>query len=428
MHLFSRRVLLEAAVAAALGNSVPFDAASPLPGPAPGAAISPFQFHARQEWLDELQRRLKRTRFPEPETCPDWSEGVPLATLRSLVHYWRTGFDWRRCESRLKRVPQYRTVIDGLGIHFLHVRSPHPQALPLIVTHGWPGSIVEFLDIIAPLTDPTAHGGRADDAFHLVAPSLPGFGFSDKPRQRGWNVDRIASAWAELMRRLGYSAYVAQGGDWGAWVTTRLAQQRPAGLRGIHLNLPLVVPDQIPRAGLTPDEQRAADSLHFLRAREFGFFEEQATRPQTIGYALTDSPAGLAAWIYEQFCEHTDPRWPLSPDQILDNITLYWLTRTTASSARIYFEEADLGANGGVVELPVGCSIFPYEIYRAPRGWAEACYPRLIYWHEVDRGGHFAAFEQPTLFTQELRACFRPLRDAPDRPEASANSPQKETT
>lgn len=428
MDTLSRRALLKAAGAAAFVNPELLRAASSLHVNTEEAAVSPFRFQVRDESLDELHRRLEQARLPEQETCRGWSEGVPLAALRSIMHYWRTKFDWRRCESTLNSFPQYRTAIEGLGIHFLHVRSPHPEALPLIISHGWPGSIIEFFEIIGPLTNPMAHGGRREDAFHVVAPSLPGFGFSDKPRERGWNVDRIASAWAELMRRLGYSEYVAQGGDWGAWVTTRLAQQQPAGLRGIHLNFPLVIPDSIPTSGLSPEEQRAADSVRHFRAHEFGFFEEQATRPQTIGYALTDSPAGLGAWIYEQFYEHTDPRWPLTPEQVLDDITLYWLTSTAASSARIYFEDANLGPNGGVVDLPVGCSIFPYEIYQAPRKWAEACYPRLIYWHEVDRGGHFAAFEQPKLFVQELRACFRLLREASPTTAAAAKLPRKETT
>jgi epoxide hydrolase len=379
------------------------------------STVIPFEFHAPQSALDDLKLRLDRTRFPERETVADWSEGVPLAKLRSLVEYWRTGYDWRRCETKLNGFLQYRTMIDGMGIHFLHVRSPHLNALPLIITHGWPGSVIEFLKIIEPLTNPTAYGGRAGDAFHVVTPSLPGFAFSDKPTARGWNVDRIAAAWAELMKRLGYSRYVAQGGDWGAWVTTRLAQQHPPGLLGIYLNLPLVILDPIPTRGLSPEEQRAADSAQRFRADGLGYFEEQATRPQTIGYALADSPAGQAAWIYEQFYAHTDnngdPESTLSLDQMLDNITLYWLTDTAASSARIYFENANLGPNGGVVELPVGCSIFSREVYKAPRSWAEACYPKLIYWHELNRGGHFAAFEQPTLFNEELRACFRLLRD-----------------
>jgi pimeloyl-ACP methyl ester carboxylesterase len=416
MHEISRRNFLQEAGCLVAGGSALGRAADALAAESSGTArVAPFSFRARDEDLEDLRLRLARTRFPERETCRGWTEGVPLATLRAVVDYWRTKYDWRRCESRLNAFPQYRTVIDGLGIHFVHARSPHPDALPLIVTHGWPGSIIEFLGILDPLTNPTAHGGRAEDAFHVVAPSLPGFGFSDKPAHRGWNVDRIAGAWAQLMRRLGYRSYVAQGGDWGAWVTTRLAQQRPAGLLGIHLNFPMVVPDPMPAAGLSPEEERAAASLRRFQTKYFGFFEEQTMRPQTIGYALTDSPAGQAAWIYELFylCtdNHGDPQQALTLDQMLDDITLYWLTQTAASSARIYFEESGLSANAGKVELPVGCSIFPREIFRAPRAWAEACYERLFYWHELDRGGHFAAFEQPALFARELRACFGLLRN-----------------
>ncbi|HVC48199.1 MAG TPA: epoxide hydrolase [Terracidiphilus sp.] len=406
----SRRDLLKTGSLATVGSSGLVRAAVALAGDKQDSRLTPFSFHAPQSALDDLNVRLSHTRFPEPETGAGWSEGVPLSELRALVEYWRTRYDWRRCESALNSLSQYRTTIDGLAIHFLHVRSPHPSALPLIITHGWPGSIIEFLGIIEPLTNPTAHGGRAEDAFHVVAPSLPGFAFSDKPVQRGWTVDRIAEAWSDLMRRLGYSRYVAQGGDWGAWVTTRLAQQRPAGLVGVHLNLPLVVPGPILSKNLPTVEQRAAESIRRFQTEDSGYFEEQATKPQTIGYALTDSPAGQAAWLYEQFHAHTDPKSGLSLDQILDDITLYWLTVTAASSARIYFENANLGTNGGIIDLPVGCSIFPHEIYQAPRGWAEACYPHLIYWHELDRGGHFAAFEQPMLFTEELRACFRLLR------------------
>jgi epoxide hydrolase len=414
MDTFSRRDLLKTAGWAAVGSAGFLRTAGLLSEEDRSTAVTPFQYHAQQAELDDLRLRLRNTRLPERETCQGWSEGLPHAKLANLIEYWRTRYDWRRCESILNTFPQYRTAIGGLGIHFLHVRSPHPDALPLIVTHGWPGSIIEFLGVIGPLTNPTAHGGNPEDAFHLVVPSLPGFGFSDKPNNRGWNVDHIAAAWAELMWRLGYSHYVAQGGDWGAWVTTRLAQLRPTGLKGIHLNMPLVIPDPIPTTGLSPDEQRAADSIRLLRTTEFGFFEEQATRPQTIGYALSDSPAGLAAWIYEQFYEHTDNHGEaLSLDQMLDDITLYWLTNTAASSARIYFEDAGLSGNAGVVDLPVGCSIFPHEIYQAPRSWAQACYKRLIYWHELHQGGHFAAFEQPALFTQELRACFRLLRNTP---------------
>jgi epoxide hydrolase len=378
--------------------------------------IHPFTYQAPQSALDDLGQRLARTRWPQRETVTDWSQGVPLAKLRALVEYWRTGYDWRRCEAMLNGFGQYRTEIDGLNIHFLHARSSHANALPLIITHGWPGSVIEFFKIIDPLTDPTAHGGRAQDAFHVVAPSLPGFGFSDKPTERGWNAARIARAWAELMRRLGYSRYVAQGGDWGSVVTTTLAQQRPAGLAGIHLNMPFVFPDPIPTSGLSAAEQRAVDAFKRFQTDGFGYFLQQSTRPQTIGYALADSPAGQAAWIYEKFHAWTDnngdPESALTRDEMLDNITLYWLTDTAASSARMYFEHAGIvdKNNSGVVDLPVGCSIFPREIVPAPRSWAERFFPNLIHWNELDRGGHFAAFEQPALFTRELRDCFHSLR------------------
>jgi pimeloyl-ACP methyl ester carboxylesterase len=379
-------------------------------------AVTPFKYEARQSALDDLKQRLKRTRWPEGETVKDWSQGVPLAKLRALVDYWRTDYEWRRCEAKLNRFPQFRTKIDGLNIHFLHVRSRHENALPIILTHGWPGSVIEFMKVIDPLTNPTAHGGRAEDAFHVVVPSLPGFGFSAKPSERGWNAARIAKAWSELMRRLGYTGYVAQGGDWGSLVTTTLAQQRPVGLAGIHLNMPFVFPDPLPTAGLSAAEQRAVDAFKRFQTEGFGYFLEQSTRPQTIGYALADSPVGQAAWIYEKFHDWTDnngdPESALTRDEMLDNITLYWLTDTAASSARIYFEHAGIVGknNSGRVDLPVGCSIFPHEIVPAPRSWAERLFPKLIYWNELDRGGHFAAFEQPALFTKELRDCFRSLR------------------
>jgi pimeloyl-ACP methyl ester carboxylesterase len=331
------------------------------------------------------------------------------------VEHWRKDYDWRRFEARLNSFAQYRTEIDGLNIHFLHIRSRHANALPIIITHGWPGSVIEFFKIIDPLTNPTAHGGSAEDAFHIVAPSLPGFAFSDKPAERGWNSTRIARAWSELMRRLGYTRYVAQGGNWGAIVTTALAQQRPAGLAGIHLTSPFVFPDPIPTAGLSAAEQRAVDAFRRFQTEGLGYFHQQSTRPQTIGYALADSPVGQAAWIYEKFHAWTDnngdPESALTCDEMLDNITLYWLTETAASSARLYFENtAIVGRNKGVVDLPVGCSIFPREIVPAPRSWAERLYPKLIHWNEPKRGGHFAAFEQPALFTKELRDCFRSLR------------------
>jgi pimeloyl-ACP methyl ester carboxylesterase len=406
----SRRAMLKALAATAITATVLGRVGKAFANP----AIASFTYHAPQSTLDDLSQRLTRARWPEGETVADWSQGVPLAKLLALVEYWRTDYDWRRCEATLNGFDQYRTEIDGLNIHFLHQRSPHTSALPIIITHGWPGSVIEFFKVIDPLTNPTAHGGQAQDAFHVVAPSLPGFGFSDKPAERGWDTARIARAWAELMERLGYNRYVAQGGDWGADITAKLAQQRPAGLAGIHLNFPLVFPDPIPTAGLSPAEQRAVDALRRFQSDGFGYFLEQATRPQTIGYALTDSPVGQAAWIYEKFYAWTDnngdPEDALTRDEMLDNITLYWLTGTAASSARIYFENAGVGLNTGAVDIPVGCSVFPREIFGAPRSWAERLYPNLIHWNELDRGGHFAAFEEPALFTGELRDCFRTLR------------------
>jgi pimeloyl-ACP methyl ester carboxylesterase len=380
------------------------------------SVVDRFTFHARQDQLDDLKRRLSSARWPERETGSGWSEGVPKARLRTWVDYWLSGYDWRRCEGLLNGLGQYRTAINGLGIHFLHVRSPHEDALPLIITHGWPGSVLEFVKIIGPLTNPTAHGGTAEDAFHIVAPSLPGFAFSDKPESRGWNARRIAATWVMLMDRLGYRRYVAQGGDWGAVVTTIMAQLRPPGLQAINLNFPQVIPNRIP-AVLSPEEKRAVEELSSFKNNHFGFFIEQATRPQTVGYALADSPVGWAAWLFDVFQAVTDnrgdPEDALTRDEMLDDITLYWLTNSAASSARLYFEEraAGVGTDAGRVDLPVGCSIFPREVYRAPRSWAQLMYPNLFYWHELDRGGHFAAWEQPALFTQEMRNCFRSFRN-----------------
>ena len=406
----ARRAFLKGGAASALAL-VGLLHAPPVSGQASGV-VTAFAYRAPQDALDDLRQRLARTRWPERETVNDWSQGVPLAKLRALVDYWRTEYDWRRCEAALNHFPQFRTMIDGLGIHFLHVQSRHQNALPIILTHGWPGSVIEFLEIIGPLTDPAAHGGNAEDAFHVVAPSLPGFGFSDKPTARGWNADRIARAWGELMGRLGYSHYVAQGGDWGAFVTTKMAQQHAPGLAAIHLNFPQVTPDKIP-ANLTPEQQRTVDALKRFETDGSGYFALQGTRPQTIGYPLADSPAGQAAWIYEKFHAWTDnkgnPEDALTTDQMLDNITLYWLTDTAASSARMYSEHAGIGTqnNAGIVDIPVGCSIFPHEIFPAPRDWAEQVYPKLIYWNEVERGGHFAAFEEPVLFAREMRAFAR---------------------
>jgi pimeloyl-ACP methyl ester carboxylesterase len=406
----SRRAVLQAGAATAT-------AATGLAGVRTAfaaAAVTPFAYHAPQSALDDLRRRLAQARWPEREPVGDWSQGVPLARLRALVEYWRTDYDWRRCEATLNGFDQYRTAIDGLDIHFLHVRSPQADALPILITHGWPGSVIEFFEIIRPLTDPAAHGGNAEDAFHVVAPSLPGFGFSGKPAERGWNAERIARAWAELMHRLGYDRYVAQGGDWGSVVATEMARQRAAGLAGIHLNMPFVMPHPIPTEGVSAEEQRAVQAFQRFLSDGFGYFHLQATRPQTIGYALTDSPVGQAAWIYEKFHAWTDndgdPEDALTRDEMLDNITLYWLTQTAASSARMYLENAAVIGAPPVIEIPVGCSIFPREIVPAPRSWAERVYPNLIHWNELDRGGHFAAFEQPELFTQELRDCFRSLR------------------
>jgi pimeloyl-ACP methyl ester carboxylesterase len=378
------------------------------------SAVSPFRVDVPQAALDDLKRRLAMTRWPDKETVDDWSQGVPLAKMRSLAAYWRDGYDWRRTEERLNAFPQFRTEIDGLGIHFLHVRSKHENALPIILTHGWPGSIFEFLKVIDPLVNPTAHGGRAEDAFHVVVPSLPGFGFSDKPTSKGWNVVRIAKAWGVLMQRLGYARWVAQGGDWGAGVTTALGHVKPAGLAGLHLNWAFVFPEKVPTSGLSMEEQRAVDAAGRFGSDGYGYFNEQATRPQTMGEVLSSTPVGQAAWIYEKFQAWTDNDGDvdhlLGRDAILDDISLYWLTNTAASSARIYAENWPASFHGGRLDLPVGVSVFPKEIYRAPKSWAQETYPQLIHFNELDRGGHFAAFEQPALFVSELRACFASLR------------------
>jgi pimeloyl-ACP methyl ester carboxylesterase len=384
------------------------------------AEVIPFHVAVPEADLEDLRERLRRTRWPEAETVDDWSQGVPLAYLRELCAYWEQWYDWRRVEARLNALPQFRTWIDGLGIHLLHVRSPHPTALPLIITHGWPGSILEFLDVVSPLTDPTAHGGDADDAFHVVCPSLPGYGFSDKPAEPGWGVQRIAGAWVRLMARLGYERYGAQGGDWGTSVTTIMAQQAPERLAGIHLNPPLAAPDPATFDDLTDAERSALDSLEHARRWESGYSEQQATRPQTVGYGLVDSPVGLCAWIVEKFRAWTDcdghPENALTKDQMLDDVTLYWLTATPASSARLYWEsirQVTTWFSEGTtdtVTVPTGCSIFPAEALRPSRRWAERRFVDIRQWHELDRGGHFAALEQPDVFVDEVRSFFRPLR------------------
>lgn len=376
-------------------------------------AITPFTLAIPQAQLDDLNTRLDLTRWPEKEAVNDWSQGAPLARVQALCDHWRHRYDWRACEARLNALGQFRTEIDGLGIHFLHVRSPNPDALPLIITHGWPGSVVEFLKIIGPLTDPAAYGGDPADAFHVVAPSLPGFGWSDKPAAKGWGVPRIAMAWIELMRRLGYDRWVAQGGDWGAAVTTAIGAIRPQPCAAIHLNMPVARPE--PEDLANPDDRAKAGlaALKHYQDWDSGYSKQQSTRPQTIGYSLVDSPAGLAAWIYEKMWAWTDnqgsPEDALSQDEMLDNIMHYWLPGTGASSARLYWES--FGTFGNVkVEMPVGVTIYPREIFRPARVWVERVMPNLIQWNEVDRGGHFAAWEQPEIHARELRDCFRQFR------------------
>ncbi|HEY6583774.1 MAG TPA: epoxide hydrolase [Gaiellaceae bacterium] len=389
--------------------------------------VRPFQVEIHEEQIDDLRRRIETTRWPSKELVDDRSQGVQLAPLQALADYWAKEYDFGRVAERLNAVPQFTTEIDGVDIHFIHVRSQHEDALPLIMTHGWPGSVIELLDTIGPLTDPTAHGGDASDAFHLVLPSLPGYGFSSEPTERGWNVGRVAPAWAELMHRLGYSRYVAQGGDVGAAVTDTMGRQGPEGLVGIHTNLLVTVLAGPPPAE-SEEERAAAKQLATFRETGFGYFLEMATRPQTIGYALLDSPVALAGWMLDH---DTDsyykiagafvdgrPTGNLTRDHILDNVTLYWLTGTGASAARSYWEDAleraQLLASGQApppVSIPVGFTTFPGEIWRTPRSWAEKSYPSLTHFNEAAKGGHFAAWEEPELFTEEIRAAFSSLRN-----------------
>jgi pimeloyl-ACP methyl ester carboxylesterase len=386
--------------------------------------ISPFRVDVPEEALADLRQRIEATRWPSKELVGDRSQGVQLEPLQELARYWTDGYDWRACEDKLNALPQFKTEIDGVDIHFIHVRSPYENALPLIMTHGWPGSVIELLGAVGPLTDPTAHGGRSEDAFHLVLPSLPGYGFSSEPVEVGWNPARVAQAWAELMRRLGYTRYVAQGGDVGASVTDAMGRQAPEGLAGIHMNL-LVPALGSPQPTESEQERAAADQLASFRTSGFGYFIEQDTRPQTIGYALLDAPVALAAWMLDH---DTDSYYKISRafadgqqtggltrERVVDNITLYWLTGTGASAARSYWEsgQAQARADGHApppVQVPVGFTTFPDEIFRAPRSWVEMSYPNLNYFNEVDKGGHFAAWEEPELFATELRAAFGPLR------------------
>ena len=392
-----------------------------------GAAIRPFTVEIPQAALDDLRRRIDASRLPGKELVGDRSQGVQRATIEALSRYWSTKHDWRKTEARLNALPNFKTEIDGVDIHFIHVKSRHENALPVIITHGWPGSVIELLEVVGPLTDPTAHGGQAEDAFHVVLPSIPGYGFSAQPQEIGWNPGRTARAWGELMQRLGYDRYVAQGGDVGALVTDQLGRQAPQGLAGIHTNLLVtMVGGGGPAPAPSSDEERAAvEALTTFRSTGFGYFLEQATRPQTIGYALLDSPVALAAWMLDHDTDSyykiarafvdDQPTGNLTRDHILDNVTLYWLTGTGASAARAYWESGratalSAGQTPPPVTVPVGFTTFPDEIFRAPRSWAEQSYPTLTYFNVAARGGHFAAWEEPQLFTEELRAAFRSSR------------------
>jgi epoxide hydrolase len=382
--------------------------------------VAPFRIEIPARELHDLRDRLEQTRWPERETVDDWSQGVPLAYIKEVCDYWAHEYDWRSTEATLNAFPQFRTQIDGLGIHFIHVRSRHPDALPLVMTHGWPGSVVEFLKVIGPLTDPTSYGGDEADAFHVICPSLPGYGFSDKPDRSGWTVQRIAGAWIDLMDRLGYERYGAQGGDWGTSITTSIGQQDPDHVTGIHLTPPLAPPDPSTFDDLTEGERSALASLEHSSEWDSGYSQEHSTRPQTIGYALVDSPAALCAWIIEKFWAWTDcaghPENALTRDELLDNLMLYWLPRTGASSARLYWEsirQVNEWISGSVtdqVSVPAGCSIFPKELQRPSRRWAEKRFLDIRYWNEPGSGGHFAAFEQPELFVDELRSFFKLVR------------------
>jgi pimeloyl-ACP methyl ester carboxylesterase len=389
-----------------------------------GNMIRPFRVDVPEVEVTGLRRRIAAIRWPDRETVTDRSQGAQLAKIQELVAYWGSGYDWRRCEAALNALPQYVTEIDGLDIHFIHVRSADPGALPLIMTHGWPGSVLELVKVIGPLTDPAGHGGRAEDAFDLVLPSLPGYGFSGRPASPGWGPDRIGRAWHELMGRLGYERYVSQGGDWGSVICEVMARQAPPGLAGIHVNMPATVPPEIatalqagdpPPPGLWEAEKTAYQQMAALYRLGSGYAGVMVTRPQTLGYSLADSPAGLAAWFYDKFADWTDsggdPQRSLTNDEMLDDISLYWFTGTATSAARLYWENNANNFNAMDISLPAAITVFPGEIYRAPRSWAQRCYHQLIYFHEVDKGGHFAAWEEPELFAAEIRAAFRPLRE-----------------
>jgi pimeloyl-ACP methyl ester carboxylesterase len=386
-------------------------------------SVRPFTCNVPQADLDDLRRRVLATRWPAKETVNDQSQGVQLEKLKELVDYWGSDYDWRKVETQLNALPMFVTNIDGIDIQFIHVRSRHANALPLIITHGWPGSILELLKVISPLTDPTAHGGTEADSFDLVMPSMPGYGFSQQPTETGWNADRIGQAWDVLMTRLGYDRYVAQGGDWGSVVCNKMARQNLKGLLGIHVNMPATVPEAEAKAmrlgkpapaGLSPEEKAAYDSLNTFFAKNGAYGAMMSTRPQTVGYGLSDSPVGLAAWMYDKFTQWTYsggvPEKSLTKDEMLDDITLYWLTNSAISSAQLYWENNANNFNAVDISIPAAVTIFPGEIYQAPRSWVEKSYYNLIYFNEVDKGGHFASWEEPEVFSTEIRAAFRSLR------------------
>ncbi|ACE93542.1 epoxide hydrolase protein (plasmid) [Rhizobium phaseoli] len=396
--------------------------------PALDESIRPFRIHVDQSQLDDLKRRIAETRWPDRETVGDISQGIQLARVQDLVRYWGTDYDWRKAEDQLNALPQFITTIDGVDIQFIHVRSRYPNALPVILTHGWPGSIFEFIKTIGPLTDPTAYGGKPEDSFDVIIPSIPGHGFSGRPTDQGWGPDRVARAWDVLVKRLGYTHYVSQGGDHGSVISDALARQAPKGLLAIHLNMPATVPGDLMRAinngdaapaGLSPAEKGAYDSLSAFFGRNAAYGAMMVTRPQTIGYSLSDSPSGLASWIYEKFVQWSDsdgvPERVLTRDEMLNDITLYWLTNTGASSSRFYWENNNNNFSSEAqktkdIKIPVGITVFQKEIYKAPESWSRQAYPSLVYYHQVERGGHFAAWEQPQLFAQELRAAFKSVR------------------
>ena len=428
--ILTRRTLLGSSAAAGAVSLLPVSLEAAVAAVNP-TAIRPFHFHASDAALADLRRRVAATRWPDKETVSNTSQGVQLATMRKLADYWTTQYDWRECEARINAVPNFLTEIDGLDIHFIHVRSRHENALPIIITHGWPGSIIEQMKVIEPLTNPTAFGGTAADAFHVVIPSLPGHGFSGKPTKPGWTPITIAKAWATLMQRLGYTKYVAQGGDWGNAVSEVMALQQPPGLLGINTNMAATVAPDVSKAiaaggkppyAFSPDEQKAWDQLDDFQRHGLAYAQEMSNRPQTL-YGIADSPTGLAAWMldhdirsYKMITRIFDgQKEGLSRDDVLDNVTLYWLTNTAVSSARLYWDTAQISTGGGFfdirgVKIPVAVSAFPDEIYQAPESWAKKAYPELIHYNRLPKGGHFAAWEQPELFTQEMRASFKSLR------------------